>query len=78
MERSTGLWRRVTGSPFQVAGPATEKARRYPVAVLERKTIRFFQLFKFWYDRNSKLVTYEEGEQVHWLKWLTYQVTTDR
>jgi len=23
-----GIWRRVTGSPFQVAGPATEKARR--------------------------------------------------
>src|SRR6218665_3613602 len=39
MERSTGIWRSVTGSPFQVAGPATEKVRRCLVAVLERGTI---------------------------------------
>src|SRR6218665_2072039 len=39
MERSTGIWRRVTGSPFQVAGPATEEARRCLVAVLERGTL---------------------------------------
>src|SRR6218665_529472 len=39
MEGSTGIRRRVTGSPFQVAGPATEKARHCLVAVLERGTI---------------------------------------
>src|SRR6218665_1229582 len=39
MERSTGIWRRVTGSPFQVSGPATEKARRSLVALLEWGTI---------------------------------------
>src|SRR6218665_2209988 len=39
MERSTGIWRSVTGRPFQVTGPATEKARPCLVAVLERETI---------------------------------------
>src|SRR6218665_1581333 len=39
MERSTGIWRRMTGSPFQDAGPATETARCCLVAVFERGTI---------------------------------------
>src|SRR6218665_2643709 len=41
MERSTGIWGRVTGNPFQVARPATEKARRCLLAVLERGTISY-------------------------------------
>lgn len=35
-----GIWRRVTGSPFQVARPATE-IRRCLVAVLERGTTSY-------------------------------------
>src|SRR6218665_61011 len=39
VQQPTGIWQRVVGSPFQVAGPTTEKARRCQVRAHEQGTI---------------------------------------